>query len=105
MADHPAFLADVIANPEDDTPRLVYADWLDENAGSPADHGRAELIRVQCRSAGLPAYDPLRLALEARAADLLDEHARTWAGHLKGLVSYPLFRRGFVEEASVGSKR
>lgn len=37
------FLADIIANPEDDVPRLIYADWLE-------DHGqdeRAEFIRVQ----------------------------------------------------------
>lgn len=37
------FIADIIAHREDDTPRLIYADWLD-------DHGqadRAEFIRVQ----------------------------------------------------------
>jgi len=32
------------ANPDDDTPRLVYADWLDEH-NEPA---RAEFVRVQC---------------------------------------------------------
>jgi uncharacterized protein (TIGR02996 family) len=31
---NPALEAAVIANAEDDTPRLVYADWLDENARS-----------------------------------------------------------------------
>jgi uncharacterized protein (TIGR02996 family) len=31
-----AFLRDIIDNPEDDTPRLVFADWLDE-------HGDADL--------------------------------------------------------------
>jgi uncharacterized protein (TIGR02996 family) len=38
------FLADILANPEDDTPRLVYADWLDEHGAEE----RADLIRVQC---------------------------------------------------------
>jgi uncharacterized protein (TIGR02996 family) len=38
------FLADILANPEDDTPRLVYADWLEERHRST----QAELIRVQC---------------------------------------------------------
>jgi uncharacterized protein (TIGR02996 family) len=33
--------------PEEDTPRLVYADWLDEHAGSEADRARAEFIRLQ----------------------------------------------------------
>jgi uncharacterized protein (TIGR02996 family) len=44
-----ALLAAICADPEDDTPRLVFADWLDEN-GSPA---WAELIRVECELARL----------------------------------------------------
>lgn len=39
-----AFLDDIIANPEDDTPRLIYADWIEEQGQGE----RAELIRVQC---------------------------------------------------------
>jgi uncharacterized protein (TIGR02996 family) len=39
-----AFLQAIRDAPDDDAPRLVYADWLDES-GDPA---RAELIRVQC---------------------------------------------------------
>ncbi|MCE9562364.1 MAG: TIGR02996 domain-containing protein [Planctomycetes bacterium] len=44
-----ALLAAICANPEDDTPRLVFADWLDEH-NSPA---WAELIRVECELARL----------------------------------------------------
>jgi len=44
-----AFLRDILAHPEDDTPRLVFADWLEEN-GRPE---RAEFIRVQCELARL----------------------------------------------------
>ena len=39
-----ALLAAIASNPEDDTPRLVYADWSDEN-GKKVDRDRAELIR------------------------------------------------------------
>lgn len=39
-----AFIASILAHPEDDLPRLVYADWLEENG----DHERSEFIRVQC---------------------------------------------------------
>jgi uncharacterized protein (TIGR02996 family) len=49
MSEQGAFLASILANPDDDTPRLVFADWLDE-------HGEewwAGLIRWQCHSAGL----------------------------------------------------
>ena len=40
-------LAEIAANPEDDTLRLAFADWLDEH-GDAADRDRAEFIRVQC---------------------------------------------------------
>ncbi len=45
MTDRQAMLQDVLDNPADDAPRLIYADWLDEN-----DEGeRAEFIRLQCQ--------------------------------------------------------
>lgn len=44
-----ALLAAVQANPDDDTVRLVYADWLQENG----DEARADLIRVQVEIARL----------------------------------------------------
>lgn len=39
----------IIANPDDDTPRLIFADWLEEHD----DLARAEFIRVQCELAAL----------------------------------------------------
>lgn len=39
----------IIAEPDDDTPRLIYADWLDENGRGE----RAEFIRAQCLLASL----------------------------------------------------
>lgn len=53
MSDEAALLAAIIANPDDDTVRLVYADWLDENGRSE----RAEFIRVQIAVARTPADD------------------------------------------------
>ncbi|MBX9580439.1 MAG: TIGR02996 domain-containing protein [Gemmataceae bacterium] len=44
LEEHEAFLRAIFDAPDDDTPRLVYADFLEEN-GLP---DRAELIRVQC---------------------------------------------------------
>lgn len=35
LSDEPALLAAVHADPADDTPRLVYADWLDEHCADP----------------------------------------------------------------------
>ena len=54
MNDREGFLAAIIDNPDDDAPRLVYADWLEEHGE--ATH--AELIRVQCEIAAGP--DPER---------------------------------------------
>lgn len=54
---HAAFLADIIAAPDDDTPRLIYADWLedpDHNPG-PLQPEWAEFIRVQCWLASHPS--------------------------------------------------
>ena len=48
-ADELALLRGVEASPDDDLPRLVYADWLDEQGR----HARAEFIRVQCELASI----------------------------------------------------
>lgn len=42
---NPDLLRSVLENPKDDNPRLVYADWLEENG----DLDRSELIRIQIR--------------------------------------------------------
>lgn len=44
LSEHEAFLRAIFDNPDDDTPRLVYADYLEEN-GDPL---RAEFIRIGC---------------------------------------------------------
>jgi uncharacterized protein (TIGR02996 family) len=52
MTPHPdrlALLRAIGADPEDDTPRLVYADWLDEHGPTDADRARAEFLRVACK--------------------------------------------------------
>jgi len=50
MTQEEAFLAAILASPQDDTPRLVYADWLDDQTEKGNDP-RAEFIRVQCERA------------------------------------------------------
>ncbi|QJW93152.1 TIGR02996 domain-containing protein [Frigoriglobus tundricola] len=45
MTERDALLRAICANPDDDTPRLVYADWLDEH-GDRRDRARAGLIRA-----------------------------------------------------------
>jgi uncharacterized protein (TIGR02996 family) len=85
-----AFLRAVLADPDDDEPRLVYADWLEER-----DDPRGEFIRLQCILARLAGSDPIRAALAARERQLLRRHGHKWAGACRGFVHG--FERGFVE--------
>lgn len=98
MSNHDALLAAVLAAPDDDLPRLVYADYLDE-AG---DSDRAEFIRVQIELARRPANDPVRAGIEDRQRELLTEHRREWA--IPGLrATGQQFRRGFVELVEIAA--
>jgi uncharacterized protein (TIGR02996 family) len=94
-----AFLQAIIENPDDDTPRLVFADWLDEN-GEPE---RAEHIRAQCALAGLADDDPRRPALAERAGRLERTHGASWRAALPRLagVRWEHFGRGFIEGVGV----
>jgi uncharacterized protein (TIGR02996 family) len=47
MTEREALVAAIAANPDDDTPRLIFADWLQENG----EDDRAEFIRLQCELA------------------------------------------------------
>jgi uncharacterized protein (TIGR02996 family) len=91
MTDARDFLAAIIDRPDDDLPRLVFADYLDETG----DEARAEFIRVQCELARLPADHPARPALTAREKGLLAAHKLDWV--VPEVESHQEFRRGFVE--------
>jgi uncharacterized protein (TIGR02996 family) len=93
-----AFLREVIEHPDDDGPRLVYADWLEEN-GDPA---RAEFIRVQCQLARLPEDDPRRPALQKRERALLARHRKEWFKPFRGLdLAEWQWQRGFIERVEM----
>jgi uncharacterized protein (TIGR02996 family) len=94
------FLRAVIANPDDDLTRLVYADWLDEH-GQPE---RAEFVRVQVALAAGVSDDARRRRLEDRQRELLVAHDQEWVAELAEVLECPpgrwggwVFRRGFVE--------
>ncbi len=103
-----AFLADILARPGDDTPRLVFADWLEEYGGDPE---RAEFIRVQCwlvpyagqaeMKAAIDCGDPRRYyAAVARERELLRFHGTQWADTPADVF----FSRGFVSRAACSCK-
>jgi uncharacterized protein (TIGR02996 family) len=101
MSSADTFLADVREHPDEDAPRLVFADWLEDNG----DPDRADFIRLQVRLAQLPEHDPARFDLEERSGDLLGEHHARWLSHLpKWARAVELtFRRGLPEEAKMSA--
>jgi len=94
MPDPAPFLAAIASNPDDDLPRLVYADWLDEN-GDPA---RAEFIRLQCHTARVGPLDPSWAPAELREYDLFKANETKWRPGQRDDISHMLmarWRRGF----------
>src|SRR5262249_60689283 len=90
-----AFLEATRAHPADDAPRLIYADWLDEQGGE-EDLARSEFIRVQCALAREEEEGPRRWALQKREAELLRVWRGEWGAPLRDLVWGEEFERGFV---------
>jgi uncharacterized protein (TIGR02996 family) len=105
-----ALIAGIAANPDDDLPRLVYADWLQE-------HDRdiyAEFIRLQCEIAKLEvgprAVIDQNVHLWRRQQELLDGHLPElitqydWIQDTGFLDELAIFRRGFLDELSLSAK-
>lgn len=116
MTHDEAFLQAIREAPDDDAPRLIYADWLEEHGQT----DRAEFIRIQCRRFGISDMDPNAPGLQARAEELLRDNWDAWVGPLRELARrmhawrserwmyeayHPdrlrHFRRGFVETIAV----
>ncbi|MCS6865264.1 MAG: TIGR02996 domain-containing protein [Gemmataceae bacterium] len=97
-ADESAFLKAILANPDDDTPRFVYADWLDErNHGD--DAARAAFIRLQCRLESPTLRPKERRQLNREAKAILANYEKQWTQPLRGITSIQRwsFRRGFLD--------
>lgn len=107
MTEREALLKAVCDNPDDDTPRLVFADWLQENG----EEERAEFIRAQVELAAGRA-DGERLAeLVRRVGELREQFGRRWLGELPavrladwqypGWLGREPFDRGFASHLRV----
>ena len=76
---HEPFLRAISEAPDDDAPRLVFADWLDENS----EPERAEFIRLQVRLARAPQ----EIAIEQRCEELLRANWPKWVITLHGTAA------------------
>src|SRR5262245_16683342 len=95
-----AFLEDCKDHPEDDAPRLILADWLEEHGETEADRARGEFVRLQVRLAHreLADEDDAERADRARAWELQRRYHSAWIGDLAdaGLGEFCLVR-GLVQ--------
>jgi uncharacterized protein (TIGR02996 family) len=74
MDDHEALVAAIAANPDDDAPRLAFADWLEERG----DAARADFVRDQVRLDRTPPGTDEHRQLFRRTVDSLRENLPAW---------------------------
>ncbi len=103
MDEHLPFLRAICANPADDLPRLVYADYLEES-GEPDAVARAHFIRAQIALTQLtPASKEFRemLAVTNRLSGM---YSQDWLWDLPEELhahGKPQWRRGFIESVKM----
>ena len=96
MTDEQALLKAIAEQPDEDTPRLAFADWLDESGGA-SNHARAEFIRVQVELA--TATDPERIRnLRRREAEAWQPHRYAWRAAIPAVpgINWRGYDRGFL---------
>ncbi|AWM38470.1 hypothetical protein GobsT_33790 [Gemmata obscuriglobus] len=96
MNDHDALLRAIGEQPEEDTPRLMYADWLEEQ-DQPE---RADFVRnqVALNRPGLSGEE--RTPLVRKNRFYLDNWVPSWKAELPRIpgIEWGDFRRGLIEE-------
>src|SRR5687767_1507644 len=97
VSDEVALLSAIRDHPDEDTPRLMYADRLDQRGGG-ANRARAEFIRLSL--APIPeGEDERRWARLSELAERFSpEWLASWPAPVRGRAE---FTRGFVEAISI----
>jgi uncharacterized protein (TIGR02996 family) len=94
VSERAAFISAILDNPDDDTARLVFADWLEEH-GEPE---RAEFIRCQIEAARLPKANQDTSEAHNRAIALGTAHGAEWR-ETAGVNDHEgQFERGFLTD-------
>lgn len=104
MSTESELLAAIFAHPEEDTPRLMYADWLEEQGGD-SNTARAEYVRLEialAREFTSRRWSAQRAASEKPPHALFAKYASEWYPELfgrknilRGTKGHPQMRRGF----------
>jgi len=107
MTDGDALLTAILAEPDEDTPRLMFADWLDEEGrGETAEFIRTQIELARTSERDVVPWNPKLVALRATEKRILGMRFAEWiaplrspAGPLEGKGTDVQFRRGFIEVA------
>lgn len=91
-----SFFHSIKENPDDDTPRLIFADWLQER-GNAADAARGEYLRLSVLRHRLAPDDPTYELLKRREGELFTAHRWTWLGPLVDAANAWTFERGMIQ--------
>ncbi|OWK36711.1 TIGR02996 domain-containing protein [Fimbriiglobus ruber] len=102
MDDERALLGAIIANPADDLPRLVYADWIEER-GYPE---RAALIRLQIERPNAAPWSPEWVQSISETALLLARNRKRWTTEFApyARVEAIEFSRGMPETVTLSAE-
>ncbi|MBA2540415.1 MAG: TIGR02996 domain-containing protein [Deltaproteobacteria bacterium] len=98
-----ALMREIRAQPDDDAPRIVYADWLLQSSTDPDVLAHAELIHAQCAL----EHASERPALQVRVKEILRKYRRIWTSPLTraNIRGNWRFRRGFLHGGTLTAAR
>ncbi len=101
MTPEASFVQAIVSDPDDDTTRLVYADWLEEHGDEDA-RDRADFLRLQIGLARDRADSPRRREQAFRARQLLDRHQEQWLEPYRRFELHDWqFARGCIEKVGL----
>lgn len=97
--EHAAFLTAIRADPEDDTVRLVFADWLDEHG----EEDRARLIRLQCEAEQhrRNLWPSLAREPDQEAQEIINRHPEWTDALYRHGAHKVIFGRGLIEGVEI----
>ncbi len=98
MADEIELLKAVLSSPDEDVPRLSFAQWC-EGRSDPPTTARGDFIRTQLSLANLDvtAHPREEYSLRYQSEKLDRRYHQDWGGEVGALVEEYRFDRGFVE--------
>ncbi|MCX7664814.1 MAG: TIGR02996 domain-containing protein [Gemmataceae bacterium] len=99
--DQEALYNAIVEAPDDDAPRLIYSDWLEEHG----DTDRADFIRLQIRISKMKPYDPEAKLLTRQEQEFLLKHEIEWINELPSApgIKWESFTRGFIRAVRIAS--